>query len=171
MYETVKEEKNFEVENKYRNWYMGLTKVNLPYISMHKITKNMHFYRHFTVATSGSVTTEGLGDNYDSDKFKMKANYEFQIILHANITRMNFGNLTLVMEMVVDTKETAGLNCDEFAGIKSGDYGLEQFRYTGNKSVIRRYLVNDKFDEDEHMYTNIEFKRDMNKVDMQHWRR
>ena len=95
LYETIKKDLNFLTEeDRFYNWYLGYTKLQLPYQDdedEHAVT-----YHIETFAESGHIATQYFGDKFDADK--VKPNYNFYVTLKQP-EKLVKGNATLNLEM------------------------------------------------------------------------
>ena len=96
----------FKEENKYRNWYLGLTNLTLPYY-YYNFGHLEHIIDYETTATSGSVSSPFYQSDYDEKNFLLVTDYTFNF---ANLLPLVNENtvLILILNVDIDTKETEG---------------------------------------------------------------
>ena len=96
-------------ENKFKNWYLGYTKVELPY-KRHPIgNRNIfeYLYTIRTTAVSGLIKTPFFGQNFTEDNFMKNLDVNLYVRLNENFTNIG-SNITMVVDIELDTKETGG---------------------------------------------------------------
>ena len=152
------EDNLFEEKGKYRNIYYGYSKFSLPYNGW-----SGHNYMMETVATSGSVKTYGFGKRLND--FNNKTMYEYKITLPSNIATIAT-NLSLVVEIVLDTKQTDG-GTDSFYLGPPGGYETKYFEHTGNITLRRVYKVSKFTGLRNYLY--LKFKRNIDQISLDQW--
>ena len=82
-------------ENRFYNWYHGYTRISFPENQDYSIK-----YTIDTTATSGVITTQNFGEEFDSNLFANSVTkYEYVIILHSPINIQKNFNFTLHMKL------------------------------------------------------------------------
>ena len=158
----------FEEQDKYRNWYTGLTaisngksKLGVPIIlpakgfQMHKISIQ-------TSATSGSIRTAYFEDEFKKDSFYYQVNYPY---IFKNLLSKVSSEQILIIEVKGDTKETEG-----------GTESIEVKQEKHEKKVIFLHRLsgplNQKFEfnvtEDNDL--KISFWRKLQSVHLEEWK-
>ena len=98
---TMKEIASNYEENKFRNWYLGITKLAKPYDLF-----DSNNYDFNTWSTYGSISTPYYGKEINIDNFQQKTLHEYRFKdLFENINPKK-----LIFEMNIDLKETKGRN-------------------------------------------------------------
>ena len=97
-----KELKSLKEEKQWINWYLGYTEAILPFTS-----KGKHYTDISTTAVSGFMSSPFFMQNFSEDTFFKMMKSNLLIYLPANITEIA-GEVTLVMKVHLDAKETAG---------------------------------------------------------------
>ena len=100
--DVVSEDNSFKENEKSRKWYEGHSGVTLSYDG-----KLGRTYEMETTATSGHLSTPWFGEHFSAEKFKMGVSYNYNINFPTNLAAIA-PNISLVVVMMVDTKETGG---------------------------------------------------------------
>ena len=94
----------FEEGNKYRNWYLGLTNLSLPYY-YYNFGHLEHIIDYETTATSGTVSSPFFQSEYDEKNFLLVTDYTFNF---ENLLPLINDNTILIINVDIDTKEIEG---------------------------------------------------------------
>ena len=94
-------------------------------------------------------------------------NFDYYIYPPNNLTDMTASNLTLVVEMMLDTKETVGGTENVHLYPPSDEYTTEKFRYSGYSKIIRRYPVINEYDRNNKLF--VKFHRDTEREIVELW--
>ena len=155
-WELMVEAREFYEENKFKNWYNGVSKVVFPYETLNlpvsarnylsKIMSNgfnpnlEYFYGHymFTSATSGSVHTPWFGQTYDEDIYLNGIDYRIRI----NIPKGLPNGTKLVVSGMIDTMEIEGGDEDVALNSLGTASNYETFKETGLIRVTRKIDIN-----------------------------
>ena len=100
-----------EDNDRYYNWYHGYSQIDLPYFTYHGLVYDVH-----TTATSGTITTQHFGDNFDADKVETQLSYEVNV--YPPVSVQYNPNITLYFEI-------------EKLSMKDLPYGLDSMRVKG----------------------------------------
>ena len=131
------DQSSFKEENKYMNWYLGCSKLNLPSVD----SKGAQFYDRYTTATVGSMSSPWFGEEF-TDKFISDAEWNYNIELSADLSSVAStisSNLFLVVEMRLDILEKD--EGDNEMIILSGIGGYKWLQWLGNVNKTNRYQV------------------------------
>ena len=133
----------YEEKDKYRNWYEGVSLVELPTEGTGGKLGISVSYNMKTTSSSGLVSTPWFGRAYSEENYRMETDFQHTIYLHANISSMA-QNSSVVLEMKLITKKTVGGT--EYVYITlPGGLGYEILKYTGNITKNWRLNVTDQF--------------------------
>ena len=122
FFETVQDKISFKERDKYRNWYLGISKLALSYIE-----NGSHKYKMHTTDSAGQISTPWFGKEFEETKFFRRVDYTYNISLPSEAT-----NKTMVLEMMLDTKETKGA-IDEIRIFSPEGYGNELMNFLVQK--------------------------------------
>ena len=95
-----------EEQNRYYNWYFGLTNIDLPYWGQNSPCTDSadkdcaeHKLRQFvlTKATSGIISTQYFGDNFDTNK--IQEHFRYAINIGPPLQQKDNPNITLYIEV------------------------------------------------------------------------
>ena len=129
--ETYEELKSLKEETPLKNWYLGYTRLKLPFTY-----NGVRKYMVTTTQTTGFFSTPFFGKHFEEDTVLQKTLTIFRINLHSNITTLD-GNLTMVIQAQVDTKETIG-GYDHVTIHMPGE-SLKRLQFTGYLNETWRY--------------------------------
>ena len=158
-YETQKlfeELKSMNEENQWRNWYFGYTKAVFPFSDYEK-----HFYDVSTTAVPGSASSPLFGQAFTEETFLFEFSSQYSIYLPDNITGM--GNLSMVMQMKVDTKDNSGAAMFQYdtLSIYSNTNTPTKYKNTGYVNETLHFLIDTEY--------NVEFFRRMDRATYAEW--
>ena len=111
--------RNISKLDRYYNWYHGYTEISQPTIYE---SAGLVDYRLYTTATSGTISTQYFGDNFDADKVETKVYY--QVYVYPPESVRNNPNVTLHFD-------TEKLSMKELSS-STGKDRLRLNGYTGN---------------------------------------
>ena len=96
---------SFLEKHRYENLYEGKTLLSLPFIySLYY----RYSYNFRTTATAGFVSSPYFGKKFSIERFQIgELVYDYEITLPTNITHMNEANLSFVVNIEMDLKETS----------------------------------------------------------------
>ena len=151
--EVYEELKSLKEENLWKNWYLGYTKLMFPWTYT-----GVRRYRVETTQTSGFFSTPYFGRHFEDDTCFHRTKTNFYIYLHPNITTLG-GNLTMVMKVQIDTKETMGGY--DYASIDMPAEDKKRFQYTGYLNETWHYPLDEKYD--------ISFRHDVDTDSYEKW--
>ena len=80
-----------EDNDRYYNWYHGYTKIELPYIDYFGHVD----YTVHTAASSGTISTQHLGEEFDADKVETSLVYSVYVYPPDSVRNKNNTNVTL----------------------------------------------------------------------------
>ena len=76
------EQNSFKEERKYRNWYLGYSKVTMAYEPKASYGTALHDYTMHTTATEGTVSSPWFGQHFAENRFIQPSNLGFQPSWH-----------------------------------------------------------------------------------------
>ena len=86
-----------EESDRYYNWYKGYTEIKLPYYSSYRYGVNYNNYDVYTAASSGSISTQYFGEEFDADKVETGLYYSVSVYPPASVR--NNTNVTLHLDI------------------------------------------------------------------------
>ena len=88
-----------EDKDRFHNWYIGVTKMNLPLIKKEKATAPhpMIDYTHESYALSGNISSEFYGERFSLNK--LERNVDYQVQIHIPPDLQNKKNITLILTL------------------------------------------------------------------------
>ena len=98
--ELMKNMSMLEDPDRYYNWYHGVTQIRYPFYKNTNDFKYLDYYIG-TSATSGNITTQHFGKNFDSEKVEGKI--YFHIELHIPPSVIDNENVTLMFDLQKNT--------------------------------------------------------------------
>ena len=132
-----------EESDRYYNWYHGYTQIQIPYISsssgsvFNDMFSGSIFYDVTTAASSGSVTTQYFGEQFDADKVETGPLY-YRVNIYPPPSVRNNPNVTqhLDVEKVSLTDLSSGR--DILSGLGRMETSHMTFNYTPPRN---RYIT------------------------------
>ena len=137
-----------EEKDKFRNWYNGYSKIQIPYFrGNHEIFN----YEIRTFATTGTIKTGFWGDKFDPSKIERKFAYRIYINLPEDAPQNKTFTLTLDMEKI-------SMNVSR----KSSDLSVVQYvdYFDNENNVLKNYNLS----SDKDFYIRLD--RDINTEDI-----
>ena len=161
----LKEENSFKEVNKYLNWYLGYSSIMLPY--NHSYDASEYYFLH-TTATEGSIATPWYGEQLSVKMLRKSLDYTYYIY-PPEILFIETSNISLVVEMTMDTKETVG--GQDYAKVYSnGEYKEYSFRYTGRKNFTKKYNISEFVQINDEVKLKVEFARFLEEDSLKEWK-
>ena len=111
-----------EENNRYYNWYHGYTKIELPYYD----TWDIDTYYVYTAASSGSISTQFFGEQFDADKVETLLLYNVYVYPPASVRK----NTNVMLHLDVEKVSLEDLS----SGYKHRDRQYDRF-YVQNSRV------------------------------------
>ena len=160
IYDSVFDDvKSYGEKDKYRNWYDGITLLELPVdkTSGYPTLKTTKFMKVSTYAKSGTFVTPYFRENFDSKKFSLFVEFKLNIFIPNSVFKSK--TVELILEIDYDLIERHESQSFESVDIMSAN---NEKLESSTKKIIKKISL-------ERRSVYIDFKRSLSQLDVENW--
>ena len=145
-----------EEENRYYNWYWGITRILLPYwgedsssscTDLQCEDSRLRYYLE-TYATSGCINTKYFGDTFDPDKIEKNIRYTLYIY-HPKEKQYYLSDRKPTMYYEMEKNKLQGF--DTFYDEYESEITILTRNITTSDTTEKKFIFDRKFSRDDHM--------------------
>ena len=119
-------------QDNYRDWYIGITKLDLP---RRDVENGINIYSLETTKLEGTFTSPDFPEPFDENKFDPKLKTELYITISVDMEKLISGFASLIIEIHYDIEESV-----EFIRFEEQEREIseEMEEENGNRNMLRR---------------------------------